>query len=152
MRERSKKRLGEILIEDGVLTPENLEEALLHQKKDGGIIGQILIRLGYVTEENLTAALSRQLNIPYLPVANYAVNMDSIRSYRYDYCKQNMLIVFDQDDRYVYVVTADPLNDIAIDHIEKNSGKRAQVFISTLSEIMNMLDLAFAQEPGKNKP
>ncbi len=152
MRERSKKRVGEILIEDGVLTQENLDEALIQQKKEGGIIGQILIRLGYVTEENLIAALSKQLGIPYLPLPNYSVNMETIREYGYDFCKQNMLIAFDQDDKYIYVSTADPLNDIALEHIENQSKRRAQVFISTPSEIVNMLDLAFAasSDNGKN--
>lgn len=147
MRERSKKRVGEILIEDGVLTQANLEEALIQQKKEGGIIGQILIRLGYVTEENLVAALSKQLNIPYLPIPNYSINMEIVREYDYDFCKQNMIIAFDQDDKYIYVSTSDPLNDIAIEHIENRSARRVQVFISTPTEIINMLDLAFATNP-----
>lgn len=151
MRERSKKRVGEILIEDGVLTSENLEEALLQQKKEGSIIGQILIRLGYVTEENLVSALSKQLSIPYLPLPNYSVNMEIVREYGYDFSKQNMIIVFDQDDRYIYVATADPLNDIALEHIENKSGHRAQVFLSTPTEIINMLDLAFAASPDNGK-
>jgi hypothetical protein len=151
MRERSKRRLGEILIEDGVMTQENLEEALIQQKKDGGVIGQILVRLGYVTEENLIAALCKQLTIPYLPLTNYSVNTDVVRSFRYDFCKQNMVIAFDRDDKYVFVSTADPLNDIALDVIEKESGRMAQIFISTPTEILNMLELAFASDAGPTK-
>jgi type IV pilus assembly protein PilB len=147
MRERSKKRVGEILIEDGVLTQENLDEALVQQKKEGGIIGQILIRMGYVSEENLVAALSKQLHIPYLPIANYAVNAEVVRVYDYDFSKGNLIIALDQDDRYIYVATADPLNDIAIEQIEKKSGRRPQLFIATPSEIINALDLAFAASP-----
>jgi hypothetical protein len=151
MRERSKRRLGEILIEDGVLTQENLEEALIQQKKDGGVIGQILIRLGYVTEENLIAALCKQLTIPYLPLTNYAVNTEVSRAFRYDFCKQNMLVAFDRDDKYIFIATADPLNDIALDHVEKESGRTAQIFISTPTEILNMLDLAFASDAGNSQ-
>ena len=53
MAEIIKKRLGEILIEDGILTQENLAEALSQQKKEGGLIGQILIRQGYIAEDDL---------------------------------------------------------------------------------------------------
>ncbi|MFA6599389.1 MAG: hypothetical protein WCU74_00040 [Candidatus Omnitrophota bacterium] len=143
--------MGEILIEDGILTPENVDEALLHQKKEGGVIGQILIRLGYVTEDHLIAALCKQLTVPYLPLAHYTVNGEAVRKFRYDFCKQNMIIVFDQDDQFAYLATSDPLNDTAIDQIEKQAGCPVQVFLSAPTEIMNMLDLAFASDPNNAK-
>ena len=61
MTETQKRRLGEILIEDGCLSPENLQAALQYQKKEGGMIGQILVRLGHVNEDNLIAAIGKQL-------------------------------------------------------------------------------------------
>lgn len=151
MGEKLKKRIGEILIENGDLTKESLDEALLHQKKEGGMIGQILIRLGYITEENLVAALSKQLDFPYLPLQNYSVNLDVVRSMGHDFCKQNMTIAFDQDDKYIFVATADPLNHTAIEHLVKHNRHPAQVFISTPTEITNVLDLAFARDAASQK-
>jgi len=152
MPEPIKKRIGEILVEDGVLSKENLEEALVHQKKEGGVIGQILIRLGYVSEENLIAALSKQLSIPYLPIMNYSVDTEVSRKMDHDFCKMAMMIAFDEDDRYVYLATSDPLNTTAIQNAEKVFSKRPQIFISTPSEIQNLLDLAFAgKSQGPNQ-
>lgn len=143
MKEKSKKRLGEILIEDGALTREHLTEALNHQKKNGGLIGQILIALGYITEENLVAALGRQLRIPYLPLPNYSINMDAARRLNMDFCRKNMVIAFDEDDDNIYVAVADPLNDTALEELSRQTKLKSQVFISTPTEIMNMIDIAF---------
>lgn len=138
---KPQKRLGEILIEDGILTKENLEEALNHQKKEGGVIGQILITLGYISEEALVAALGKQLKIPYLPLANYSLNADAVQQFNDEFCKRNILIAFDQDDKHVYVAMGDPLNESVIEEIEKKTQRQAQVFLSTSTEILDMLNL-----------
>ncbi len=149
MRDKSKKRLGEILIESEVLTPENLEEALVHQKKEGGLIGQILIRLGYVAEEDVAAALSRQLEIPYIPLANYAINMDAAQKLEEDFCRRNYVVVFDEQEKKIFAAVGDPLSDSVLDEIEKRSGLNLQLFISTPTEILNMLELIFSANAKK---
>lgn len=143
MTETKKKRLGEILIEDGVLSPESLEEALNHQKKEGGLIGQILIRLGYVTEEELIAAVGKQLRIPYIPLLNYSVNTDMALKLGAEFCRRGLLLPFDQDEKNVFLAMGDPLNDLAIGEVEKKCSLKPQVFISTPTEILNMVELVF---------
>ncbi len=140
-KDKQKKRLGEILIEEGILTKENLEEALNHQKKEGGIIGQILIKLGYISEEALVGALGKQLKIPYLSLPNYSVNADAVQQFNEELCKRNIFIAFDQDDKYIYVAMGDPLNESLAAEIEKKTQKQVQMFLSTPTEILDMLNL-----------
>ncbi len=145
MGETQKKKLGEILVEDGCLTPENLQEALQHQKKEGGsMVGQILIRLGYITEESLIAAVGKQLRIPYVPLSNYSINMEVATQLDADFCRRHLMILFDQDEKKIYVSTADPLNETALEEISKKFNLKIQLFISTPTEIFNMLDLVFS--------
>ena len=143
MTETKKKRLGEILIEDGILSPESLDEALNHQKKEGGLIGQILIRLGYVTEEELIAAVGKQLRIPYIPLMSYSVNSDTALKLGVEFCRRALLLPFDQDEKNVFLAMGDPLNDTAVGEVEKKCGLKAQIFISTPTEILNMVELIF---------
>ena len=64
-----KKRIGEILIENGTITQEQLQKGLEFQKTiPGKLLGKILIEMGFVTEEDIVVALAAQLNIPYLPI------------------------------------------------------------------------------------
>lgn len=139
--EKSKKRLGEILVEDGLLAREHLDEALQYQKKQGGMIGQILIRMGYVTEEELIVALAKQLRLPYVPLTNYAVNPEAVQLLEEKFCRNHGLIAFDMDETKLYLALSDPLDDIAIQDIFKKTDKKLQVFISTPTEIQNMIEM-----------
>lgn len=149
MGELQKKRIGELLIENGSLSPENLEEALQHQKKEGGVIGQILIRLGYVSEESLVAALSKQLHVPYLPLSHYSINMDAAPLLGEELCRKHHVVPFDFDEKKIFVAISDPLNDFVGDDVEKKSKLKAQIFITTPSEIYTMLDLIFSANKMK---
>lgn len=153
MIERPKKRLGEILVEEGVLTRENLEEALAQQKAQGGLIGQVLISLGYVTEEEVIAALSTQLSIPYLPLNNYNINMEAARSFNETFCRENGLVAFDQDEERIFITLSDPLNEQAVDETLSQVKLKPQIFLSTRTEITNMIDVVFSQKSeGENGP
>ena len=143
MEEKPKKRLGELLMEDGVLTKEALDEALLFQKRQGGLIGKILISCGYITEENLVAALGRQLDIPYLPIQNYSLNPEAASGLEEDFCRKNLVLAFDKDDRYIFLAMADPLNEIIVHDIATRTGLKPKVFISTPTEILSGAELAF---------
>ncbi|MBI3306210.1 MAG: hypothetical protein HYZ84_00180 [Candidatus Omnitrophica bacterium] len=134
-----------MLIEDGILSREHLQEALDYQKVHGGLIGQILIAHGYIREENLVAALGRQLNIPYLPIAQYSINPESAALMDPNFCRKNLLYLFDHDERHVFVAMADPLNNFAVEEVENQLKRKAQVFLSTQTEIFTVLDSHAAQ-------
>ena len=143
MKETQKKRLGEILIENGILSSENLEEALTLQKKEGGLIGQILIRMGYVSEEELIAAIGKQLRIAYIPLSQYSVNTDTVVKFGFDFCRRHLVLPFDEDDKNIFIAMGDPLNELVLTEVAKRCNLKVQVFISTSTEILNMLDLIF---------
>lgn len=140
-----------MLIEDGILSSENLEEALHHQKKEGGLIGQILVRLGYLSEEDLIATVGKQLQIPYIPLANYSINMEAAQSLPVDFCKKNFVLIFDMDEKHLWTALADPLNEILIEELEKKFKLKLQIFISTPTEVLNMIDLVFNMNSSKLK-
>lgn len=150
MGEMIKKRLGEILIEDGVLTQENLQEALEQQKKAGGLIGQILIRLGYISEEDLIAAVARQLKVPYLPLGNYSINSDTAKLFTEEFCRKNQIVAFDQNERSIFICLGDPMNEMAVAEVQRKTDLKPHVFISTPTEVLSMIDLIFGTASAKN--
>src|ERR1700741_2799351 len=74
-----KVRLGEILVQQKLLSEEQLGLALAEQKRSGRKLGRVFIENGYVTEEQIAGALARQLNIPYLNLKFYNINPDIVR-------------------------------------------------------------------------
>lgn len=151
MREKSKKRLGEILVEDGVLARNHLEEALDHQKEEGGLLGQILVRLGYITEEDLLAALGRQVNIPYMPLMNYSLTVETVQLFEERFCRRHMMVPFEKDEKRLFVAVVDPFNETAIEEAKKIFPNLAfHLFLSTPTEIMNVIDMSFNSNLGNN--
>lgn len=146
MAQTTRKRLGEILIEDGLLSQESLSEALCHQKKTGGLIGQILIQLGYVTEEELVGALGKQLRVPYMPLNQYAINAQAVQLLDEAFCRKNIILAFDCDDRHICLAIADPLHDVIVEEIRQMTKLKPQVFISTPTEIRALFDQLFEKE------
>ncbi|HEY6220950.1 MAG TPA: hypothetical protein VIX13_00275, partial [Candidatus Eisenbacteria bacterium] len=65
---QKKRGLTSILIDGGIVTPEQVDLALVRQVETGRLIGESLVELGFTTEENIAWALSKQLGIPYADV------------------------------------------------------------------------------------
>jgi type IV pilus assembly protein PilB len=139
MEPKKKRKIGEILIEDGLLSKAQLEEALAFQKEKGGVIGQILIEKKLVDEESLISALGRQFGIPYIPLKNYAINPDMTDILTADFCHENMVVAFDCDHKKIYVAVTDPMNDAAVEKIRTITGRIPQVFLARISEVLNAI-------------
>lgn len=139
----SKKRIGEILIEEGYLERGHLEEALKIQKKEGGLIGSILVRHGWVTEENLLVALSKQLDLPYIKLANYRVNRSALKLVSREVAERFLFFPFEQDERRVSFAMTDPLNQEALESIKHKTSSRIQVFLATTSEVKEAIGLYY---------
>jgi len=137
MSSRTKQKIGEILIEDGLLSKAQLEEALAFQKANGGLIGKILVDKKYVDEDSLIGALGKQFKIPYIPLKNYSINSDMASMLTAEFCHENTVVAFDCDSKKVYIAVADPLNDAVIEKIRTLTQRIPQVFLAKISEILN---------------
>lgn len=135
MGEKKKLRLGEILIAQGVLSPESLDRALELQKKEGGLLGERLIKMGLVSEEDIVLALARQYNIPYLPVQNCDVSSKLIQLVPVDLVKKYLFIPIDRINDVLTVIMADPTNEFAKKEISEATQMRLQVLVGTATEI-----------------
>src|SRR4051812_15019640 len=74
-----KEPLGEILIKRGLITADQLAQALEIQKKEKNLIGEILLRLGFISETDIVVALIMQNNLPYIAVNKYDLKKDIVR-------------------------------------------------------------------------
>lgn len=142
-----RRRIGEILIEDGLLTKAQLEESLAYQKEKGGLIGNILVEKGFVSEESLISALGKQFKIPYLPLKNYSINPDMAELLKADFCHKNHIVPFDFDSKKIFIAVADPMNLDAIEKVRTLTGRIPQVFISRISEILNAIYFIYHETP-----
>ncbi|MBI4431442.1 MAG: hypothetical protein HY587_06995 [Candidatus Omnitrophica bacterium] len=134
-KEAGHKKLGEILLEYGILNEGGLNQALKTQESEGGLLGEILIRLGFVKEEDIVIALATQFNFPYLPIDNFEINPQAVKALPIDTVRQYLCIPIDRVQSILTVVMSDPSNAQAIKTIESTSGCHVQPFVATVTEI-----------------
>ncbi len=139
MAQKIKRKLGELLIEDNLLTQDQLKETLSYQKENGGLLGEILVKKGFVTEDVLLSMLGRQFKIPYLSLKNYSVNSDAGALVSSGFCHEHNVVAFDCDSRRIFIAVSDPMNDEAIEKIAEQTKLLPQVFLSRPSEILNSI-------------
>jgi len=136
------KQLGELLIDLGVISQQQLEKALAFQKQKGGLvlIGEVFVELGYAKEEDIAQALTVQYGFPYLPLSNYEVSPETVNIIPAKLTRQYMLIPIDKIGNNLTLVMSNPLNSKAIDEIEAVTGCNVQVFVSTSSDIKKAIE------------
>ena len=88
----TKKKLGEILVNEGLITNEQIQEGLSEQQKSGGLLGENLIKLGYVTELDIAAAMSTQFNLPYIDATRYTISKEAFGLVPTDFKKQFIIL------------------------------------------------------------
>lgn len=135
-----KKRIGEILIEYGAITRDQLEKALTEQKKQSGkLLGKVLIDMGFVTEEDIVVALATQFNVPYLPIGNVVLNENNDKLIPKELIQKYLCIPLERIGNLLTVVMADPTNESAIREIEEVTKSKVQAFVASSSEIAAVL-------------
>ena len=72
-------RIGELLLKEKRITPAQLQEALNHQKANGGKVGVSLVRLGFVTDEEITDLLSKQYGVPSINLSQFEIDSSVIK-------------------------------------------------------------------------
>jgi type IV pilus assembly protein PilB len=139
-RKTTNKHLGELLVERGVLNRQQVQEAVDHQKTNGGLFGEVLVKLGYATEENIAQALTTQYGFPYLPLANYEIDAEVIKTVPENVCRQFCLIPIDKIGKSLTLAMSNPLNVQAAEDVELITGCTVQAFVATATDIKNSIN------------
>jgi len=134
------KQLGEVLVEHGAITNQQLEKALVFQKENGGLIGEVLVQLGFLREVDIAQALTVQYGFPYLPLGNYEINTEIIDIIPSRVARQYMLVPIDKIGNNLTLAMSNPLNLQAIEDVELLSGCNVQTFVSTSTDIRTAIE------------
>jgi len=139
------RRLGEILIEHGTINAEQLQKALTKQKDEKEKrIGQLLIEMGLVTEEDIVVALATQFNYAYLPLDHFSINPDVYRIVSVEMARKHVFVPLDKSGSVLTIAMADPSDEQVVNEISKITNCKVQVFVSTVSEIQNVIEKFFS--------
>jgi len=142
------KPLGQRLIEAGLITETQLQNALREQARTREYLGRILIRLGYVSEEAVAAALSAQARVKYVDLGQYTPQSEATKLIPENFARQHFLVPLSYVGKVLVVAMANPLDIITIDELRRMSKGPVEVVGATQSEVLEALDRAYGVGVG----
>ena len=144
MNEQKKKiRIGDLLVQNEVITEDQLMTALKEQKNTGRKLGRTLIDLGYVEEDTLLNILSRQLDVPFVQLRNYQFNNDLVKKLPEAMARRFRAIVLAEQGGELLVGMADPLDIFAYDELVRVLNQPVRQAVVRESELLSTLDLVY---------
>lgn len=146
---RRRMRLGDILLEQEVITQEQLNNALTGSKETGKRLGEWLVESGYITEVKIAKALQYQLGYKYVDLTAVTIEEDIIKMIKGDVLRKHQMIPYEFDPKnpnILRVAMADPLNILAVDDIEIITGLQVEPVVATSSGVMSALDKYYGNE------
>jgi len=145
----SKRLIGQILLKNGALTADQLDEGLAKQEDSTKRIGEILRDLGYVKEDDLLGALAEQLGLPFLKsITPDMVDRDLIAKIPRNYAQTNRVIPLKREDDVVSVATPDPLNTQPLDEMRILLECETRTVIAKESDINNVINTVYEHAEG----
>lgn len=144
---KNKKRLGEILVDDGVLTPEQLDAALAVQKTTKKRLGDVLIDEGIIKENDMINALSHQTDVKIFDLDTEIIDPNVAKLINEELARMHTMIPAKiTEDGKLEVVMSDPLNLLAIDDIQFYTGMDVIPTISSRSKIAHAIDVYYGKQ------
>ncbi len=140
------ERLGELLLRDRVITPEQLQEGIEEQKRAGGRLGFNLTKLGHLSEQELTMFLSKQYGIPTIDLANEEIESEIAQLIPEDVAKKYQVLPVKRTGSTLIVAMADPSNIFAIDDIKFLTGYNVESVVAAEGAIKDAIESAYAME------
>ncbi|MBF0565359.1 MAG: Flp pilus assembly complex ATPase component TadA [Nitrospirae bacterium] len=129
------RKLGELLLESGIITKAELDEALLDQKRTKRKLGKILIDMGCTSEMEIVSCLAQSMKLEYVELYKYVIESEIIKLVPAKIVEKHLVMPVRLVDNRLTVAMSDPLDLGAISDLEFFTGKRIQPVVSTLSEI-----------------
>ena len=150
---RKKIRLGDLLVETGCITEEQLQRALAKQKERNKKLGEILVDEGFITEDDIAVALSNQLNIEIVDLQNINVDKSVTQLVPVNILKKYTMIpyAFSENNKNVLrVAMENPLDTYAQEDISIITNYQVEPVVATTRSIMLAIDKYFGQAEMKD--
>jgi type IV pilus assembly protein PilB len=132
-------RLGEILIREKLISPEQLQQALQFQKQHGGRLGNCLVKMGLVTDEEVTSVLSRQYGVPSINLKYYEVDPSVIKLVPQETALRYQVVPLSRVGSTLTIAMTDPTNVFAMDDIKFMTGFNVEPVVASETAILEAI-------------
>jgi type IV pilus assembly protein PilB len=132
-------KLGEILLKENLITPDQLKQALEHQKANGGRLGNSLVKLGFLNDDEVTAVLSRQYGVPSINLAYFEVDPNVTKLIPMDTATKYQVLPLSRVGSSLTLAMVDPTNVFAMDDIKFMTGFNIEPVVASENAITDAI-------------
>jgi len=147
------QRLGDLLVKEKVITPEQLEQALKTQKETGSRLGSALVKLGFLSDEDVTNFLSRQYGVPAINLSFFEIDSSVVKLIPQETAKRYQILPLSRVGASLTIAMVDPTNVFAMDDIKFMTGFNIEPVVASETAIMEHIEKAYgsSQEEDMEK-
>jgi type IV pilus assembly protein PilB len=142
-------RIGELLLKEKRITPDQLQQALNDQKANGGKVGHALIRLGLVKDEEITTLLSRQYGVPSINLAQFDIDQSVIKLIPADTAQKYEIVPLSRSGATLTIAMTDPTNVFAMDDIKFMTGYNVEPVVASEAAVVGAIQKYY---PSAGRP
>ena len=137
------KQLGDVLLERGLATPDQVQQASEEQRRVGRSMGRILVDQGVLSEADLVAALAAQIGLEYIDLGEVTIDPTATALVPGDVCRRHMVVPVRFEGNRLVIAMADPANVIALDDLRTLAKVDLKPVVSTRSDVLAAIDRAY---------
>ena len=140
---RKKIRIGDLLVQNRIITHEQLMSALAEQKKSGRKLGKALIDLNLINETELLNFLSRQLQIPFIDIAQYQRDEKVATQLPENLARRFRVMLLEDNEHDVLLAMADPTDLMGMDELTRILKKRIRQAVVRENDLLHAIDQTY---------
>ena len=137
------QRLGDLLVKEKIITPEQLEKATKAQKEQNCRLGSALVKLGFLTDEDVTNFLSRQYGVPAINLSYFEIDPAVVKLIPFETAKRYQILPLSRVGASLTIAMVDPTNVFAMDDIKFMTGFNIEPVVASESSILAGIDKAY---------
>lgn len=145
------RKVGDWLVERGVLTPEQRDEALKTQLAGNRRFGEVIVSLGFATERQVTECLAEQYEMPFVEIKFIKPSPDALRILSPTYALSRLILPYEVTPTEIKCIISDPLDIELTDHLSQTTGKRLNLALAGPIELFEAITYHYelARMPDK---
>jgi type IV pilus assembly protein PilB len=142
------RALPDVLLQDGLVSPEQLDEAWAEHERSGAPLGRALVQLGHLTESALVRALAAQIGLGFVDLSDHPVDAAAVTMLDPAMCRRHTVLPIAVEDRYLVLAMADPGNVFALDDVRHATRREVRPVVATRDDLSAAIERHCREDAG----
>ncbi|MGH9348175.1 MAG: type IV-A pilus assembly ATPase PilB [Vicinamibacterales bacterium] len=142
-------RIGELLLKEKRISPEQLQEALNYQRQHGGKLGFNLVKLGHVKDEEITSLLSKQYGVPSIALGEFEIDPAVVKLVPSETAQKYQIVPLSRAGATLTIAMTDPTNVFAMDDIKFMTGYNVEPVVASETAVIEAIEKYYGSKAGK---